>query len=587
MSAAAPPARPPAAAVQPRRGIGGWWRWFAEPSYGAEPVQPFVAFTLAQSIGAAIWLSYILTGGAGESRFVNVLAVTLVVVAATGWATAAALVRRNRERLFLLWSIMLPVATAILGVAMFADGMRVSILPYVSVANIVIASMMFQPRYTIAIAFLAAVAPVLRHTWWNAEMDLRPIPYAMATAMPVLVVAAGFISAAKTRAEERLRRNLREANERMATQAASLERALETARLSEARFLAFSDHAPVAMALFDTRGRPTFTSTFAAEVFGTPSSTQFDEEEYARVQACIREAANEGRTSTLEYRQRDREGRLRYLSGVFFPVEGAGAGAIVLDVTRERALAAQALRVQQVETLGTLTGGIAHDFNNLLTVILGNLYLVEAELPDESPAKPLIDDIRIAGERGADLVRRLLLYSRPNVERWETIELGALLAEAATLVRPVMGKTSLTVDYPPAPCHVRGDFGSLEQVLMNLLLNARDALSGSGEVRLSIETRTLTGEEPVADGVPGAGRFHIIAVHDNGPGIASDVLPRIFDPYFTTKEVGKGTGLGLTTSAAMVRAHGGALDVETVPGEGTTFRVLLPAYEVAVAAAGG
>jgi signal transduction histidine kinase len=585
MSGPSPAGTRSATTAAARRGLAGWWRWLTEPAYGAEPVAPFTAYTVAQGFGVAIWFAYFFTGGAGESRFVNVLSTALIVALMAAWLLAAAKARHNREQLFRLWSGWLPAGVAVLGVTMFADGLRVTVLPYVSVAYIVIASLMFQPRYTIALACLAAIAPALRHSWWNMVMDLDPVPYATAAVNPVMLIAAGYIAAARTRADERLRRNLAEANERLAAQAASLQQALEVARLGELRFRAFSDHAPVALALFDEQGRPTFRNAFARQVFGTPSAAQFDEDEYARVQACIGAAANEGRTSTLDYRQRDRDGRLRHLSGVFFPVEGSGAGAIVLDVTRERALALQAMRVQQAETLGTLTGGIAHDFNNLLTVILGNLYLIETELPEGSPAKPLLNDIRLAGERGAELVQRLLLYARPSVERWETVDLGTLLAEATRLVRPAMDRTSLTVEYPATPCYVRGDFASLEQVLMNLLLNARDAVAGGGAVDVRVETRDLAGDEPMADGPSLAGRFHVISIHDSGPGIPPDVLPRIFDPFFTTKEVGKGTGLGLTTSAAMVRAHGGALDVETAAGEGTTFRVFLPAYEAEVAGA--
>ncbi|MEO8541234.1 MAG: PAS domain S-box protein [bacterium] len=247
------------------------------------------------------------------------------------------------------------------------------------------------------------------------------------------------------------------------------------------------------------------------------------------------------------------------------------------DVTDRRRAEAALLQAQKLESLGVLAGGIAHDFNNLLTTILGNLYLLEGELGPESPLRAYTTDSRIAGERGADLVKRLLGYSRPGVHARDAVPLDTLIAETVALVQRTLGPSvELRIEPGEESAQVAGEFGSLQQVLVNLLLNARDAMPDGGAIVIRHADKTITTEPIWAQRGIVAGKYREITVADTGSGMSRDLIQRIFDPFFTTKGVGKGTGLGLSTSLSIVRAHGGWLEAESTEGEGSTFRLLLP-----------
>ncbi|WBL37228.1 PAS domain S-box protein [Tepidiforma flava] len=235
------------------------------------------------------------------------------------------------------------------------------------------------------------------------------------------------------------------------------------------------------------------------------------------------------------------------------------------------------LQAQKLESLGVLAGGIAHDFNNLLTTILGNLFLVRTELPPDSPLRVYLDDAATAGERGAELVRKLLGFSRPGIAARERVSLTRLFEETVALVRRTLTPAvRLIVHSDPGDDTVIGEFAGLQQVLLNLLLNARDAMPEGGTVTILRTTRELGPDPGWARRGLLPGRYHDIAVSDTGTGMPPELLSRIFDPFFTTKGIGKGTGLGLSTALSIVRAHGGWLEAESVEGQGSTFRILLP-----------
>ncbi|HMO52961.1 MAG TPA: PAS domain S-box protein [Tepidiformaceae bacterium] len=250
------------------------------------------------------------------------------------------------------------------------------------------------------------------------------------------------------------------------------------------------------------------------------------------------------------------------------------------DVSDRRRAESPLLQAQKLESMGVLAGGISHDFNNLLATILGNLYLVRQGLPDGSELLAYIDDARLAGERGADLVRKLLGFSRPGIARRERLSLNALFAETASLVRRTLSPDiELVFELPPSPDHVMGEYSGLQQVLLNLLLNAGDAMPEGGRLIIERSEQVIGNEQIWAQRGILPGRYLEVTVMDNGIGMSRDLLQRIFDPFFTTKGVGKGTGLGLSTALSIVRAHGGWLEAESVEGEGSTFRMLLPAAD--------
>ncbi len=224
-------------------------------------------------------------------------------------------------------------------------------------------------------------------------------------------------------------------------------------------------------------------------------------------------------------------------------------------------------------------GGIAHDFNNLLTAVLGNLYLLQRSLQDGNE-RELASDAAHAAERGADLVRRLLTYARPELAAGETVALDNLLDETAALARSMLTPSmGLAVRHSREPGNASGSRTSLQQVLLNLIVNARDAMPDGGRITLARRITDIGPRHRWAPPELPRGRYHVISVSDTGTGMTPDVMERIFDPFFTTKGVGRGSGLGLSTSLGIARAHGGWLTGESTPGAGSTFRLLLPVPE--------
>jgi signal transduction histidine kinase len=248
------------------------------------------------------------------------------------------------------------------------------------------------------------------------------------------------------------------------------------------------------------------------------------------------------------------------------------------DVTDRRRAEAALLQAQKIESLGVLAGGIAHDFNNLLTTILGNLFLLDRELEPNSALKAYTNDARVASERGADLVKRMLGFSRPGMHAREEVSLDMLFGETASLVQRTLGPAvALVIEPAPAPDRTAGEFSALQQVIVNLLLNARDAMPEGGRIVLRRGLCEIAADQIWHQRGVEPGRFHEITIADQGVGMSRDLVQRIFDPFFTTKGVGKGTGLGLSTAFSIVRAQGGWLEVESKEGAGSTFRILLPA----------
>jgi two-component system cell cycle sensor histidine kinase/response regulator CckA len=238
------------------------------------------------------------------------------------------------------------------------------------------------------------------------------------------------------------------------------------------------------------------------------------------------------------------------------------------------------LQRQKLESLGVLAGGIAHDFNNLLTVIQGNAAVALARVPEGHPARELIDDILKAGQRATDLTRQMLAYSGKGRFQIGPIDLRQQVSEIAALLRTsVSKKVLLRVDNPSYLPAVQGDASQLQQVIMNLVLNAAEAVGNAdGEVAVRVAEEEIGGDgggDLVGRESLPPGRYVRLTVEDTGAGMDAHIVPRIFDPFFTTKTTGR--GLGLAAVLGIVRSHGGALRIRSKPGEGTCFEVLLPA----------
>ncbi len=251
--------------------------------------------------------------------------------------------------------------------------------------------------------------------------------------------------------------------------------------------------------------------------------------------------------------------------------------AVARDVTREAALEAQLRQVQKMDELGRLAGGVAHDFNNLLTAIIGSAELVLTELEPGAAIEQDVRNIQQAARRGADLTQKLLAVSRRQRLATRTIGLGEAVTEFSRLVRRLLREDiELEIRAAPPGPPVRGDPGALDQILMNLVTNARDAISGGGRVVVEVSAVTLDRDDcdHLGAGIPGP--WAVLAVSDTGSGMTAEVRERLFEPFFTTKEPGTGTGLGMAVVFGLVQEHGGFVRVDSAPGEGTTVRVYLP-----------
>ena len=246
----------------------------------------------------------------------------------------------------------------------------------------------------------------------------------------------------------------------------------------------------------------------------------------------------------------------------------------------------QLQQAQKLDSMGRLAGGVAHDFNNLLTVINGYADLLLRELKEGDPIRPSLAEMRQAGERGAELTRQLLAFSRQQPIDPKPVDLNRLVADSETMLRRLMGEDIEVVTIPgdSLGC-VIADAGQLNQMLMNLAVNARDAMPDGG--KLLIETSNAELDASYAGAHPGVtpGRYVLLAVTDNGIGMDEETKQRVFEPFFTTKEAGKGTGLGLSNVYGIVKQNGGSIWAYTEQGQGTTFKIYLPRVE-RIAAAG-
>ncbi|MBR9988614.1 MAG: PAS domain-containing protein [Gemmatimonadetes bacterium] len=257
----------------------------------------------------------------------------------------------------------------------------------------------------------------------------------------------------------------------------------------------------------------------------------------------------------------------------------------ISDLTERRRLETQLLHSQKMESVGRLAGGVAHDFNNLLTVILGTVDLALTGRNTDARLAADLGEIRGAAERAAGLTQQLLAFSRRQVLQPRVLDINATIDGTFALLRRLIGE-DVSIRFTPEPdlWNVRADPGQLEQVLLNLAINARDAMPTGGQLTISTRNRMIDEAYLTEHADARPGPHVVITVSDSGVGMDADTRAHAFDPFFTTKPVGKGTGLGLATVYGIVQQSGGAIHLYSEPGRGTTFRILLPRAEGAVAA---
>ncbi len=356
-----------------------------------------------------------------------------------------------------------------------------------------------------------------------------------------------------------------------------------------------ADSMPSALYVFDlTESRMVYANPQAEALFtgsGDSSGSALEHlvhpDDLAAVRARREAFADlgEGEYVESEFRVRSGKGAPRWLSDRETVIRRSPGGAperilgIAQDITERRALQEQLLQARKLESIGRLAGGVAHDFNNLLTVIIGLSDLALAELAPPSPEAERMASLRHAAEQAAQLTRQLLAFARRQMVEPRVIDLNDLVRDAERILRRLIGEEiALDARLGAGPWPIRVDPGQMMQVIVNLALNARDAMPRGGTITLATD-RIVIEPEPAGEPEAPPGEYVGLTVSDTGLGMSEDVKARIFDPFFTTKELGRGTGLGLASVYGTVRQSGGYIEVTSVPGSGTTFRVLLPRSE--------
>jgi len=252
----------------------------------------------------------------------------------------------------------------------------------------------------------------------------------------------------------------------------------------------------------------------------------------------------------------------------------------ITDVTEKVKIEAQLRHDQKMEAVGTLAGGIAHDFNNILNVIIGYGTMVMDRIGDDQLAREHMHEVLTAADRAANLTKRLLLFSRKEVAEFKPVDVNELVINMEKMLSRIIGEDiNLVADLMGTKAMVMADAGQMEQVLMNLATNARDAMPEGGSLTIKTELREIDAEFIKAYEYGVSGAYAVISITDTGTGIDKEKQLRIFDPFFTSKEVGKGTGLGLSIAYGIIKQHKGYIKVYSEPGKGTTFKIWLPVIE--------
>lgn len=363
----------------------------------------------------------------------------------------------------------------------------------------------------------------------------------------------------------------------------------------EELFRLITENAADMIAVVDTKGRRLYNSPSYEKILGytplelggTTAVDQIHPEDREMVFKAAAEARSTGVGRSLEYRMRHKDGSWRTLESRASTIsKGGQVEKLVIvnrDVTERKHLEDQFRQSQKMEAVGRLSGGVAHDFNNLLGVIIGYGEIVQEGTAAESPLRTCIDEILKAGHRAGGLTRQLLAFSRQQVMDPRVLDLNVVVKDMEKMLRRLIGEDiRLKTGLDSTLVHIKADQGQIEQVIMNLAVNARDAMLDGGELRLT--TSNFHMDEDFVRRYPYpvlVGDYVLLTVSDNGVGMDATTRARVFEPFFTTKEKGKGTGLGLSMVYGVVKQSGGYIEVLSEPGAGATFTIYLPKVEVA------
>jgi two-component system, cell cycle sensor histidine kinase and response regulator CckA len=364
----------------------------------------------------------------------------------------------------------------------------------------------------------------------------------------------------------------------------------------EELFRLITENAADMIAVVDAKGKRLYNSPSYERILGyteadlanSNSLDQIHPEDRDKVAKAADEARRTGAGTSLEYRMRHKDGSWRALeSRASTILKGGQVEKLVVvnrDVTERKGLEEQFRQSQKMEAVGRLSGGVAHDFNNLLGVIIGYGEVVEQGTPVESPLRSSVEEMLKAGHRAATLTRQLLAFSRQQVMDPRVLDLNAVVKDMEKMLKRLISEDiQLLTHLDPRVGHIKADQGQIEQVIMNLAVNARDAMPKGG--KLEIATSDVYMDESYIRKYPYpvlVGHYVLITVADKGTGMDAATRARIFEPFFTTKGKGKGTGLGLSTVYGVVKQSGGYIEVDSEVGVGTCFKIYLPRVEEAL-----
>ena len=472
--------------------------------------------------------------------------------------------RADIRQTWFAYALAIAGTPGLLALAHLAYGTPV---PLLAVPVILLAMFVGGPRPGFVATALAIGGVALTHPLWTVGL---------VQIVMLVVIAAVAAGLARRMRDIRYTAELRESSERKLSQAVLDTQAI--ARVSDERFAQLASAIREVFWMTDVEKTQILYVSPAYESIWGMSAAQLYRAPEAWLEAihpADRErVANSWRTSgtnfAAEYRIVRPDGTVRWIHDKASPVRDTAGNVIAVagiadDITERRELEEQLRQTQKLESLGLLAGGVAHDFNNILGVITANANMIGEDMPDGHPDRELVDEIDAAVMRAAALTRQLLAFSRKQVTDPVVLDINRAVADTRKMLRRLVGEDIVVrTSLEPDLARVRFDPSSLVQVLMNLAVNARDAMPGGGT--LTIATRSCKGDI-------------VLSVSDTGCGMAPEVLQRVFEPFFTTKAVGKGTGLGLPVVHGIVQQAGGMIEIESELGVGTAFRIRLPSVD--------
>jgi len=361
----------------------------------------------------------------------------------------------------------------------------------------------------------------------------------------------------------------------------------------EELFRLIGENAADMIAVVTADGRRLYNSPSYQKVLGytveelerTSAYEQVHPDDLQKVKAAAEEARATGVGCCLEYRVRDKKGEWRVLESTASAVRDSSGNVEKLivvnrDITARRDLERQLVLSQRLEAVGKLSGGIAHDFNNLLGVIIGYSEALQQSITPENPLREAVDEIEKAGQRAAALTQQLLAFSRKQVLEPKVLDLNSIVTDMRNMLHRLIGEdVELRFDSCGDLGTVRADRSQIEQVVLNLAVNARDAMARGGELKIETANAKLTEQDALRHRYVVPGDYVMLKVSDSGVGMDAETQSHIFEPFFTTKEKGKGTGLGLATVYGIVKQSGGYIWLDSSPGQGAAFRIFLPRAE--------